>query len=196
MGAEGDMLWQKTPDGKQSKYQLCYAPAYRNSGQGPTGGSLQCEPNSYVSLEAPRFCCRNARILINGEKFHSKTEVCGDVAADFDAAPQKIRYTRGPASDGTPELMEKLQSASMGQKLPSAIGEQVMKEGSEWKLLLGQRCKGRDGTLISWPSGRVEMCPTGTQPVHGDGYLSWQCGGMYKKEKRLHCCMVKGKMKC
>merc|ERR1712096_98291 len=71
-----------------------------------------------------------------------------------------------------------------------------MMGGSEWKLLLGQRCKGRDGTLITWPSGRAEMCPTGTQPVHGDDYLSWQCDGHYKKEQRHFCCSVKGKMKC
>merc|ERR1712139_149331 len=102
----------------------------------------------------------------------------------------------GPTNDGTPELREAIEDSALGSTLPSAIGEQVMKEGSEWKLLLGQRCKGRDGTLIQWPTGRTEMCPTGTQPVHGNDYQSWQCDGSYKKEERLHCCSVKGKMKC
>jgi len=193
---EGEMIWQKSADGKQSKYSLCYAPATRHGGQGPTGGSLNCDANSYVTVEGPRFCCRNPRININGEKMQAKVEVCGDVQADFDAAAQKIRYVRGPSFDGTPELQNALEDSSMGTNLPSPIGTQAMKDGSEWKLLLGQRCKGRDGTLISWPSGRAEMCPTGSQPVHGAGYASWQCDGTYKKEHRLHCCSVKGKMKC
>merc|ERR1719506_433928 len=194
--AEGDMIWQKTPDGRQSKYSLCYAPADRNSGTGPTGGGLQCDANSYISLEAPRFCCRNPRILIEGEKLRAQTEVCGDVQAEFDPNAQKIRYVRGPSSDGTPELQEKLEASSVGTTLPSPIGIQAMREESDWKLILSERCKGRDGTLIQWPSGRVEMCPAGTQPVHGRDYLSWQCDGAYKTERRLHCCMVKGKMKC
>merc|ERR1719238_1264313 len=65
---DGEMLWQKSVDGKQNRYYLCYAPATRNGGQGPTGGSLACEPYSYVSVEGPRFCCRNPRITMNGEK--------------------------------------------------------------------------------------------------------------------------------
>jgi len=128
---------------------------------------------------------------MNGEKMHAKVEVCGDLQAEFDPGAQKIRYQRGPSSDGTPELMEALEYSSLGTALPSPIGHQAMQEGSEWKLLLGQRCKGRDGTLITWPTGRAEMCPTGTQPVHGAGYMSWQCDGTYKKEHRLHCCSVR-----
>jgi hypothetical protein len=111
--------------------------------------------------------------------------------AEFDAAAQKIRYVSGPATDASPKLMEALQAASLGGTTPSPIGMEAVKEGTEWKLLLGQRCKGRDGTLIEWPSGRAEMCPTGTQPVSGDGYMSWQCDSMYKKNYRLHCCSVK-----
>lgn len=189
--ADGEMLWTKSSDGKQSRYSLCYAPAYRKGGQGPTGGGLTCEPHSYVTVEGPRFCCRNPRMTLEGQVLHSKVEVCGDLQADFDTASQKIRYVRGPSSDGTPELQEALEDSGMGTALPSPIGRQAMEEGSEWKNLLGQRCKGRDGTLITWPSGRTEMCPTGTQPVHGAGYMSWQCDGAYKKERRLHCCSVR-----
>merc|ERR1712028_222878 len=92
--------------------------------------------------------------------------------------------------------MNFLHESSMGTAIPSPVSTGAMKDGSEWKLLLGQRCKGREGTLITWPSGRCEMCPTGSQPVHGNGYASWMCDGSYKKEKTLHCCAVKGKMKC
>jgi hypothetical protein len=134
--------------------------------------------------------------MINGEKMHAKYEVCGDMLAEFDQAGQKIRYTRGPSSDATPQLRRALEEASIGSSVPSTIAEKAFDQGSEWKSLLGQRCKGRDGTLITWPSGRAEMCPPGTQPVHGQDYLSWQCDGMYKKEKRLHCCSVKGRMRC
>lgn len=200
---DGDMLWQKSPDGKQNRYWLCYAPASRHgSGQGPTGGSLQCEPNSYVSVEGPRYCCRHPRIMFNGVKLHAKSEVCGDVLADFDPAAQKMRLQNGPSTDGTPELIEALQQSSLGTLIPSPIGMEAMKEGNEWKLLLGQRCQGRDGTLIKWPTGRAEMCPTGSQPVQGAGYMSWQCDSSYKKNFRLHCCSVKSgpggakKMKC
>lgn len=187
---DGEMIWQKSPDGKSNKYFLCYAPAYRHAGQGPTGGQLQCDPNSFVTVEGPKFCCRNPRININGTKMHAKEEICGDLQAEFDMASQKIRYLRGPSNDGTPELMYALEASSLGTTLPSPIGVEAMSDGSEWKLLLGQRCKGREGTLITWPSGRAEMCPTGTQPVHGSGYMSWQCDGSYKKESRLYCCSV------
>jgi len=134
--------------------------------------------------------------MVNGEKMHAKYEVCGDMLAEFDQAAQKIRYTRGPSSDATPALRHALEQASIGSTIPSSIAEKAVESGTEWKSLLGQRCKGRDGTLITWPTGRAEMCPPGTQPVHGNDYMSWQCDGMYKKEKRLHCCAVKGKMRC
>jgi len=194
---EGDMLWRHKVNGDtwEDDYALCYAPGSRNNNDGPSG-ALQCDANSYVMIDAPKFCCRNPRITVAGEKLHAKTEVCGDMLADFDPAGQKIRYVQGPASDGNPVLQQKLEDAALGSTLPSPIGTAVLKEGAEWKLLLGQRCQGRDGTLIQWPSGRVEMCPAGTQPVHGSEYMSWQCDGMYQKPLQLHCCTVRGKMKC
>lgn len=192
---EGDMLWQKSPDGKQSQYKLCYAPAFRR-GQGPTGGSLTCDANSYVMLEGPRFCCRHPRIALNGQKLKAEVEVCGDMLAEFDPAGQKLRYVKGPSSNATPELRDALQMASLGSNVPSPVGMQALDNNVEWKLLLGQKCKGRDGTLIQWPSGRAEMCPTGTTPVHGPGYMSWQCDASYKKKQTFHCCSVKGTMKC
>lgn len=159
---------------------------------------MKCDPGTYVSLEAPKFCCRHPRMQIEstGEKAYPKAELCGDLLAEFDPSDQKIRWKRGPDSDATPENFAHLQAAGMGAKLPSAVTFEAMKEGHEWKLLLGSKCKGRDGTLIVWPTGRAEFCPSGSTPVHGDGYMSWQCDGMYKKEESIFCCKVNGLEKC
>lgn len=194
---DGELLWQKSTDGKQNKYFLCYAPSFRNAGSGgPTGGNMKCDPGSYVSVEAPKFCCRHPRMTVFGQKWHAKVELCADLLAEFDPVDQKIRWRRGPASDATPEHFAQLQAASLGDKIPSPVAFEAIGEGSEWKLLLGSKCKGRAGTLIQWPSGRVEFCPSGSTPVHGNGYMSWQCDGMYKKEELIHCCSVNGVQKC
>lgn len=193
---EGEMLWRKSADGKNDRYEVCYGPAFRNHAFGPSGGHLTCDQGTYLSLTAPKFCCKNPRQTIQGQSLHAKEDLCGDILAKFDPGDQKIRWLRGPETDAPPRQRSLLQFAGLGDAIPSPIAFQALKDGSEWKLLLGQRCKGRDGTLITWPTGRAELCPTGSQPVQGRDYASWQCDGFYAEEREVHCCEIRGKMRC
>lgn len=159
---------------------------------------MQCDKDSFVIVETPSFCCKNPRIQIGGEIKKAKApRVCGDLKAEFDQGNQKIRYVRGPATTAGPQQLDNLLSAGLGKMVPSPIAMQALRDSKEWSLIAGTKCKGRDGTLLEWTgTGRVELCPTGTTPVGGEGYSSWQCDEGYKEEVRLFCCSVKGRVKC
>merc|ERR1740123_3019224 len=70
----------------------------------------------------------------------------------------------------------------------------------QWQPSRNARCHGQKGTLVKWthskPAGRAEMCKSGTPPVQGPGYDSWECDGVSTVEHRLHCCTVLGKLHC
>lgn len=193
------MVWEKAPDGSDV-YSLCYAPSLRAGSFGVSSGRMQCDAGSYFMVEAPKFCCRHARIEVAGKRTDARGEVCGDVLAEFDHEHQKIRYVRGPTTTGSSEQLTELGSNGLGDGIPSHIAFQALKEGSSWADVASTKCQGRSGTLISWlhsvPPNRAELCPTGTTPVQGAGYWSWACDGMYTTESLLHCCKVKGKLRC
>lgn len=194
------MLWSKSSDHKTINYALCYAPSLSAGHPGPSGGHLQCDEDSYFLVEAPRFCCRNARITLDGKKVEAKGEVCGDLLAKFQPEEQTWELEGGPTSTGTPEQLETLQVSAINENTPSPLAFEAMKNAYKWSPILGDVCKGHDGTLINWthsdPPDRAELCPTGSSPVHGKLHNSWSCDGKYTKQVHLHCCTVNGKLRC
>mmetsp|Transcript_45020 Transcript_45020/g.90884 ORF Transcript_45020/g.90884 Transcript_45020/m.90884 type:complete len:294 (+) Transcript_45020:142-1023(+) len=196
---EGEMLWEKTSDGRDI-YSLCYAPSLREGSLGPTGGHQQCDAGSYFTVEAPRFCCRRPRIDIAGHQEQAKGQVCGDLMAEFEQEGQRLRVVRGPTSSASQQQLAELSTSGLGSAAPSPLAFHAMKDVGKWRQVGHRRCGGRSGTLIAWrhsdPPGRAELCPTGTAPVHGYGFASWACDGVYTQERYIHCCKVKGHLHC
>ena len=76
-----------------------------------------------------------------------------------------------------------------------------MKKNEEWQRVNQAVCRGDQGTLITWQNQKgehdtAELCPTGTVPVQGRGYMSFQCDGHRIQEQRYHCCKVNGALHC
>lgn len=197
--ADGEMIWGKSPEG-EDQYSLCYAPSTREGQLGPSGGHLQCDTGSYFMVEVPRFCCKNPRMEVAGERVEAKGPICGDLLAQFEPESQEIKFVRGPATTATAGQLEKLVDSGFGNKTPSRIAFEAMKQSGDWRPIINSRCNGVWGTLVKWthsdPPDRAEMCNTGTPPVRGPGYSSWACDGSYTVEAQLHCCSVKGRMHC
>ena len=65
--------------------------------------------------------------------------------------------------------------------LKAVLGFSAVKKNEEWQRVNQTVCRGDDGTLITWVNqgqehgGTAELCPTGTVPVQGRGYM---CLGM------------------
>eukprot|EP00419_Tripos_fusus_P023530 CAMPEP_0172718834 /NCGR_PEP_ID=MMETSP1074-20121228/75153_1 /TAXON_ID=2916 /ORGANISM="Ceratium fusus, Strain PA161109" /LENGTH=271 /DNA_ID=CAMNT_0013544109 /DNA_START=73 /DNA_END=885 /DNA_ORIENTATION=+ len=197
--AEGEMLWEKALDGSDS-YALCYAPSVRAGALGPSSGHLQCDRGSYFMVEAPKFCCRHPRIQVAGQSVPARGEVCGDLLAQYDAEQQQIKLARGPTTTGSDEQLADLNASATGDATPSQIAFHAMGDAGKWRPSAITTCSGKAGALITWLNGdtpnRAEFCPTGTTPVQGPGYASWQCDGMYSEDSLLHCCKVKGRLRC
>eukprot|EP00439_Symbiodinium_sp_Y106_P086715 s236_g35.t1 len=140
-------------------------------GLGPTGGHLQCDAGTYFFTESPKFCCNNPRIDLNGSTVlakklgcSKKSQLCGDILANFNENSQQIKFVRGPAANATQEQLDVLATAGRGD----------MEDESQ----------------------KAELCPTGTVPVQGRGYMSFACDGHVIKERRYHCCNVNGQLHC
>eukprot|EP00747_Dinoflagellata_sp_TGD_P167664 gnl/TRDRNA2_/TRDRNA2_192442_c0_seq1.p1 gnl/TRDRNA2_/TRDRNA2_192442_c0~~gnl/TRDRNA2_/TRDRNA2_192442_c0_seq1.p1 ORF type:complete len:291 (-),score=55.77 gnl/TRDRNA2_/TRDRNA2_192442_c0_seq1:54-926(-) len=197
---DGEMLWSKD-EKHDNAYSLCYAPSLKGGQMGPSGGHMQCDKGSYFLFEAPRFCCRHPRTLIDGETQTAHNEVCGDVLAEFNQEDQQIRFVRGPSVMGSEEARLQLQKAGLGDLTPSPLAMAATQD-KKWHRVQETICRGREGTLVAWvggeggKDGRTEFCPTRTPPVTGVGYASWQCDGAYTKEVRMHCCKVDGQLHC
>mmetsp|Transcript_44258 Transcript_44258/g.99577 ORF Transcript_44258/g.99577 Transcript_44258/m.99577 type:complete len:299 (+) Transcript_44258:49-945(+) len=195
---EGEMLWKKGPDNADI-YQLCFAPQRLSGQYGPGGAKLTCDKGSQFQMEAPRFCCSHPRITLDGKVMRPQegVDVCGDTVAEFDPKAQQIQLVGGPASTGSQKDHEDLLTTPTPQEVPSPVGRLFYKETKEVQPLANFTCNGRLGTLIKWKnSGRVEMCPTGTKPVHGKDWKSWNCDGDYLLDDKYFCCRVHGKLHC
>lgn len=196
---QGDMLLNQDLDGHEV-YSVCYFPSLKEGRLGPSSGHSQCDEGSYFMVEAPRFCCRNARIELGGQRIKAKGEVCGDVLGEFHPEMQQFRVTRGPAATGSSTQLRQAAKDGFASSLPSPVGMQALSAGSEWQPVGGAMCKGRMGTLVRWthsdPAGKAEMCNAGSPPVRGQGYSSWACDDSYIKESRKYCCTVKGHTHC
>lgn len=193
---EGEMLWDKNLDGSDS-FSMCYAPSLVGGNLGPTGGRLQCDRNSFFFVEAPKFCCKNPRLDLNGKTVKGKGKVCGDVLATFDSDAQLLKFERGPAKSATQEQLDELWGNGGGDSVPSTIGLNAVKDGEDWQNVLKVKCKGDRGTLIKWKRGnKAEFCPTGTTPILGHGYMSFSCDGFATDEAKMYCCKVNGELHC
>eukprot|EP00440_Ansanella_granifera_P060925 gb/GFBE01066040.1/.p1 GENE.gb/GFBE01066040.1/~~gb/GFBE01066040.1/.p1 ORF type:complete len:288 (+),score=46.45 gb/GFBE01066040.1/:1-864(+) len=199
---EGDMLWSKGLDGSDH-FSMCYAPATFGGGLGPTGGHMQCDAGSYFVEETPMFCCKKPRVDMNGTTVPAKgDELCVDTLAKFDEDSQEIKFTRGPQTTATKAQQDLLWSSGLGDTIPSPIGLKAVRPLAEdWHQVNKEACRGDLGTLINWKAkpgqpGRTELCPAGTPPVSGRGYMSFSCDGYAIKEERWHCCTVNGHLRC
>lgn len=183
---------------------MCYAPALVGGGLGPTGGHLQCDAGTYFFTESPKFCCNNPRIDLNGSTvLAKKSQLCGDILANFNENSQQIKFVRGPAANATQEQLDVLAAAGRGDMVPTAVGFKAVKKDEEWQRVTQAICRGDRATLITWThdgkedeSQKAELCPTGTVPVQGRGYMSFACDGHVIKERRYHCCNVNGQLHC
>jgi len=201
--SNGNMLWSKGADGSDH-YSMCYAPALVGGGLGPTGGHLQCDAGTYFFTESPKFCCNNPRIDLNGSTvLAKKSQLCGDILANFNENSQQIKFVRGPAANATQEQLDVLATAGRGDMVPTAVGFKAVKKDEEWQRVTQAICRGDRATLITWThdgkedeSQKAELCPTGTVPVQGRGYMSFACDGHVIKERRYHCCNVNGQLHC
>lgn len=197
--AGGELLWGKTPDGVDT-YSLCYAPSMRTDRLGPSSGHQQCDLGSYFMVEAPKFCCRRPRIDMDGKLVKATSKVCGDLLAEFDPETQRFKVVRGPTTTGSAAQLEQMGKSGLQNMTPLPEALQTMKDACSWKPVLNAKCQGSQGTLLKWscsnPPGRAEMCKTGTPPVQGQGYSSWDCDGADIVENRFHCCTVGGKTHC
>lgn len=194
---EGEMLWEKGLDGSDN-YSMCYAPAMVGGNLGPTGGRLQCDRNSFFFVEAPKFCCKNPRLDLDGTTVKGKGQVCGDILATFNSDAQLLKFERGPGKTATQEELDELWAHGGGDSVPSTIGLNAVKaHGEDWQNVLKTKCKGDRGTLIKWKRGnKAEFCPTGTTPILGHGYMSFSCDGFAINEAQMHCCKINGKLHC
>eukprot|EP00434_Breviolum_minutum_P006605 symbB.v1.2.005831.t2/scaffold343.1/size224757/8 len=184
------MLWSKGSDGSDN-FSMCYAPALVGGGFGPSGGHLQCDAGSYFFTESPKFCCTNPRVDINGTTvFAKKKELCGDTLANFNEDSQQIKFLRGPQANAKQEDLDDLAAAGRGDT------------DEDWERVNQAVCRGDRGTLVTWTNTKegekthAELCPTGTVPVQGRGYMSFQCDGHVIKERRYYCCKVNGLLQC
>jgi len=199
---DGNMLWSKGSDGSDN-FSMCYAPALVGGGFGPSGGHLQCDAGSYFFTESPKFCCTNPRVDINGTTvFAKKKELCGDTLANFNEDSQQIKFLRGPQANAKQEDLDDLAAAGRGDTVPSVVGFKAIKKDEDWERVNQAVCRGDRGTLVTWTNTKegekthAELCPTGTVPVQGRGYMSFQCDGHVIKERRYYCCKVNGLLQC
>ncbi|CAJ1439220.1 unnamed protein product [Effrenium voratum] len=199
---EGNMLWSKGADGSDH-YSVCYAPALVGGGFGPSGGHLQCDAGSYFFTESPKFCCNSPRMDMNGTTVSSKKkQLCGDTLAKFNEDSQEIQFLRGPLANAKQEDLDDLAESGRGDMVPTAVGFRAVKKDEDWDRVSRAVCRGDRGTLITWVNTgkddvqKAELCPTGTVPVQGRGYMSFQCDGYVIKERRYHCCRVNGILHC
>ncbi|CAE7308174.1 unnamed protein product, partial [Symbiodinium sp. CCMP2456] len=131
-----------------------------------------------------------------------KSQLCGDILANFNENSQQIKFVRGPAANATQEQLDVLATAGRGDMVPTAVGFKAVKKDEEWQRVTQAICRGDRATLITWThdgkdeSQKAELCPTGTVPVQGRGYMSFACDGHVIKERRYHCCNVNGQLHC
>lgn len=189
----GEMLWNKFPsaNGDIDRYTMCYAPGSRSDELGV--GHVTCDDDTYFAIRHPKFCCRNPRLDLKGRTFKAADDLCADVKAEYDDKEMRFRYIQG--SEGSAPN-KKIKDVRIKRMLRAA--DRQREPGfKDWRQVApNQFCAGNDGTLITFPDGRAELCPTGSNPVRGPHHRGWACDGSYEIQSTDHCCMANGRVRC
>merc|ERR1712224_461209 len=189
----GEMLWNKFPSGQGDvdRYTMCYAPGSRGDELGI--GHVTCDDDTYFAIRHPKFCCRHPRIDIGGRTHRSKDDLCGDIKAQYDDKEMRFKYIDGSEGSAPNKSIKDVRI----KQILRAADKANQPSFRRWRQIApNQFCEGNDGTLIVFPDGKAELCPTGSNPVRGPYHRGWSCDGSYEIQSTDHCCLANGSVRC